>query len=309
MVMNRHAFAVLTAYVFAGRLALAQEPSIPSDLQARIDRQGCTNNPSLQQKTIAYGEFAARGQRDWVALCAFDGSWILFYRWGGPAKCEGDGVHFLAKMTLERSSLVAMRRLAQQQERKVPLLVHDGIVESDAIETATLYCSAGLWTEVTRQRQLDADTLAALRRLVRRPPNDFPKIPEPVRDRMTADGCRILKRLIGTGFNLISGQFARRGQVDWAVICSGNARWSIRVYWGGDARCGPLDQEGENFELLDERTISTVSSTQLQKMQAAHPDGPGVARFTHDSVNFGSEKGSTAYYCNAGKWLSVLTGD
>jgi hypothetical protein len=184
---------------------LAQEPSVPADLQARIDRQGCVNKPSLQQKTIVYGEFAAHGQRDWVAMCAFDGQWILFYRWGGPAKCEGDGVHFPWKMTLARSSPVAMRRLAQQQERKVPVLVHDGIVEIDDIETTTLYCSAGRWTEVTRQRRLEADTLAALRRLVRRSPNDFPEIP---------------------GFNLISGQFARRGQGDWkgSYFCTGGPR-------------------------------------------------------------------------------------
>jgi len=285
---------------------------VPADLQTRIERTQCANKPSLEENTLVYGEFATRGQRDWMAVCAFDGpQWLLFHHWGGPARCQGDGVAFPRQMTLAKSPAPALRSLARAYGREVPPLDHDGLVQVDEIETVTLYCSGGRWTVVAQQRNLDSETRAAVERLVRAAPGGFPQVPQRIRDRMTADGCRIPRRLVGTGFNLISGEFARRGQKDWAVICSGAVRWAIRVYWGGASRCGPLDRAGDNADLLDEWEIRTMSAARLLDAQAAHPD-PGsrrLSQITHDAIYFGNEKGSTAYYCLAGKWAAILTGD
>ncbi|MBZ5542923.1 MAG: hypothetical protein LAO07_04495 [Acidobacteriia bacterium] len=37
--------------------------------------------------------------------------------------------------------------------------------------------------------------------------------------------------------NVITGEFARKAQKDWAVLCSTQGKSTILVFWGGPAKC------------------------------------------------------------------------
>jgi hypothetical protein len=87
---------------------------------------------------------------------------------------------------------------------------------------------------------------------------------------MLADGCRITQA--GTprdanpvrgnavrGYeaplpltNVISGEFAARGQRDWAALCSANGRSTIHVYWGGPSTCATAFTAHNDVDLLED---------------------------------------------------------
>lgn len=314
------AAALATGFFVEGVCLFGQQAEIPRELQDRINRQGCVNTPSLERSTIVSGEFVARGQRDWMVACALsDSDWAIFHYWGGTARCEGDLVRLRPNTKLAKSPIAEMRVAAGQDQRQTPPLNHDGLVEDDASERVTLYCTGRIWAVVSQHSHYDPESVAAAARVSRLAARSFPKIPEPIRRRIEADGCRVPQiSFAKQPNNAIAGQFAKQGQTDWAILCSRNDRTSIRIYWGGSATCQPIDMPRDDIEFLEDDefaySLSTASITQLREAAAAHPEEAPLINgrlppLTHDGIDFGSEKASTASYCNGGRWISFLTGD
>ena len=50
--------------------------------------------------------------------------------------------------------------------------------------------------------------------------------------------------------NAIEGEFAIKGQKDWAVLCSINGKSSIHIFWGGSKKCPSVIAERWDEEYL-----------------------------------------------------------
>ncbi len=82
----------------------------------------------------------------------------------------------------------------------------------------------------------ELDFRAAERKIGRLPPAAFPMLPISVVRELRRRGCTIPQEDYSkTPNNVISGQFAHRGQRDWAVLCSIKGESSILVFWNGSA--------------------------------------------------------------------------
>jgi hypothetical protein len=83
----------------------------------------------------------------------------------------------------------------------------------------------------------DLDFKAAERQIVRLPPASFPELPPAIARELQHRGCTIPQDVFSrTPRNVISGEFARRGQKDWALLCSIKGSSSILVFWNGSAK-------------------------------------------------------------------------
>jgi hypothetical protein len=78
------------------------------------------------------------------------------------------------------------------------------------------------------QRQFDE----AERRIVRLPPASFPELPASVVRELQRRDCTIPQEAYTKKpHNVIHGEFAKPGQMDWAVLCSVRGVSSILVFW------------------------------------------------------------------------------
>jgi hypothetical protein len=72
------------------------------------------------------------------------------------------------------------------------------------------------------------------RQIVRLPPAAFPDLPRNLVGELERRGCRIPQEEFSKKpNNVIKGEFARPGEVDWAVLCSIKDVWTILVFWYG----------------------------------------------------------------------------
>ncbi len=71
-------------------------------------------------------------------------------------------------------------------------------------------------------------------RTTRLSPAAFPQLPKAIRRNLQARGCTIPQSFqTSAPHNVIKGEFAKKGQTDWAVLCSKRKVSSILVFWGG----------------------------------------------------------------------------
>jgi hypothetical protein len=67
-------------------------------------------------------------------------------------------------------------------------------------------------------------------------PMAFTELPGDVTRELQRRGCRIPQQAgVETRSNVIRGEFARSGQMDWAVLCSVHGTSRILVFWHSDA--------------------------------------------------------------------------
>ncbi len=108
--------------------------------------------------------------------------------------------------------------------------------------------------------------------------------------------------------NVLSGQFAAKGQQDWAVLCSRKGTSAILIFWGGPNTCPtPINEEkdelflqGLTTEIGYSRGISAVTRTR----------GPEPVVLEHHAVEdafLGKHSGIS--YCDKGEWKSLVGGD
>jgi hypothetical protein len=82
------------------------------------------------------------------------------------------------------------------------------------------------------------DIAIAVGALPRFTPDRFVSLPPTVREAFTAINCQVPQTNLSAGpGNVITGEFAAKGQRDWAALCSNGSSTEIRVVWGGPARC------------------------------------------------------------------------
>jgi len=165
----------------------------------------------------------------------------------------------------------------------------------------------------------DLDFQAGERKIVRLPPTAFPMLPLAVVRDLQHRGCTIPQEAFSkTPSNVVSGQFARRGQTDWAVLCSIHGVSSILVFWNGSAVSPAELARSEDKTYLQglggekigfSRGIAAIGSDFIMEHYRAY-GGPKPPRIDHQGINDAFlEKASVVQYFFDGKWLQLTGSD
>jgi hypothetical protein len=151
-------------------------------------------------------------------------------------------------------------------------------------------------------------------------PLAFHQLPKNVVKNLQARRCTIPQ----AGFkpkpnNVISGDFAKRGQTDWAVLCSRGGESSILVFWGGSVKSPAelakasddaywLGNDRDGFHYY--RHIMVADREYILAHHREYGRGGFIPPINHDGLDDGFlEKGSAVYYYHRGKWLSLPGAD
>jgi hypothetical protein len=159
----------------------------------------------------------------------------------------------------------------------------------------------------------------AEQKIVRLSPSAFPKLPRDVSRYLAAQGLKIPQSFAVTApHNVVSGQFRKRGQTDYAVLASRDGVSSILVFWNGSPRhMAKLATIPDRYFLQDigqgkigfSRRISKVGKKFIQDRYHWY-GGPEPPPITHEAINDGFvEKASTVRYFNGQKWIELQGAD
>ena len=108
--------------------------------------------------------------------------------------------------------------------------------------------------------------------------------------------------------NVIHGEFARRGQEDWAALCSKGGSSTIVIFWGKTTACpGSLARledahylkPGKDKKVRYSRSIRALGESDLGDRGGI----AGLKPFSHQGIDDRFVgKSSAFFYCNEGKW-------
>lgn len=153
----------------------------------------------------------------------------------------------------------------------------------------------------------------------RLPPNAFTQLPRNILRYLEANRCTIPQYYADQRpHNVIHGQFARKGQYDWAVLCSRNRISSIIVFWNGSAKKrSEIVKSADRIYLQGDerggpgfsRVIGVVGKKFILDHYRAY-GGPKPPPITHQGIDDGfMEKGSVVLYYHRHKWLELQGSD
>jgi hypothetical protein len=161
-----------------------------------------------------------------------------------------------------------------------------------------------------------ADTNKTVRRLRA---EDYPELPSGVVAVVHSRHCTIPQPIKdGTARNVIRGEFFRKGQKGWAVVCSSGGKSSILVFRNNnDPRPDEIAEFPDNQFLIDtwqggtvySREISPVNKRFILRHYRAY-DGPRPAPIDHNGIDDAIlEKASITWYWHDGKWMQLQGAD
>jgi len=159
----------------------------------------------------------------------------------------------------------------------------------------------------------------AERRIVRLPPSAFPDLPRDVVKDLEQRGCGIPQEaLTKKPHNVVSGEFAKRGQRDWAVLCSIEGISTILVFWNGSPVNSAAIAPTEDRAFLQSVTANEIGFS--RGLYAVEKDfivrnfegfgGPKPPPIDHQGIDDAFVgKASRTWYFHAGKWLQLQGSD
>ena len=151
-------------------------------------------------------------------------------------------------------------------------------------------------------------------------PTAFPQLPGRIISYLTARGCTVPQPFGATGpTNVISGEFMRRGQLDWAVLCSRNRSSSVFVFWNGSIENVAKIAETPDSSFLQtidgvgtigySRVISPVNKSYILQHYRWY-GGPKPPHMDHQGIDDGFlEKASTVLFYHRSRWLKLQGAD
>ena len=144
-------------------------------------------------------------------------------------------------------------------------------------------------------------------------PSAFPELPANIRRELEHRGCTIPQvRADKKAQNVVEGEFTRKGQTDWAVLCSVNRVSTILVFHDASER-NRSEREADINKLqvvggdviAYSRAISRVGREYILSHYAAY-GGPKPPTIDHQGINDAFlEKASVVHYFRAGRWLKL----
>jgi hypothetical protein len=163
------------------------------------------------------------------------------------------------------------------------------------------------------------DFKAAESQIVRLPPAAFPTLPKAIVHVLERRGCTIPQPVPSNKpTNVVRGQFARRGQMDWAVLCSVKDASTILVFWNGSPMNPSEIARAEDRNYLQglggdkigfSRGISAVEKDFIAEHYQVY-GGPKPPTLEHEGINDAFiGKASVVQYFYDGKWLPLTGSD
>lgn len=154
----------------------------------------------------------------------------------------------------------------------------------------------------------------------RLPPTAFFKLPKNIARYLARKGCSVPQYYADSKpHNVIQGQFARKGQEDWAVLCSRNRISSILVFWNGSIKNVSAIAKNEDkgyLQTTDDRGgigFSRVIGVADKKYILDHASwyhGPKPPPINHQGIDDGfMEKASVILYYYRHRWLQLQGAD
>ena len=156
-------------------------------------------------------------------------------------------------------------------------------------------------------------------RIVRLSPTAVRELPANLAKELQRRGCTIPQEQYSRKTNnVIRGEFAKRGQKDWAVLCSIKGVSTILVFWNGSeknpAALAPLE---------DRIFIQAFKKDQFSYSRGITPVGRDFIRLHHDAYGGVTpppidhqgiddafiEKASVVWYFYNGRWLKLSGSD
>lgn len=159
-----------------------------------------------------------------------------------------------------------------------------------------------------------ADTALIVSKLPRFTYERFGALPPTVRDQFRAMNCQVPQpSLTGTPQNVIQGEFAAKGQRDWAALCSNGSTTMVRIVWNGPVRCEDSFAARQDADTLVQpspgvwnygRTITTGSVAQINRVllrsKAKLSESPA-----HDGIEDTIDRATLAHYCGGNHWQTI----
>lgn len=149
--------------------------------------------------------------------------------------------------------------------------------------------------------------------LVRLKPTVFSQLPKSVISYLEKRGCTI-PQVPGLGLtephNVIRGQFAKRNQFDWAVLCSRNRVSTILVFWNGSTKSvAEIGAESESEEDGFHKLIEVADKDYILDHYYAY-GGKKPPEIRHQGINdIYVEKASEVHYFYRNRWLQLQGAD
>ncbi len=165
------------------------------------------------------------------------------------------------------------------------------------IFASSTLCEADKWSDAEKE-------------IKTRSPQEYSALPRSVVSKLIEMKCIIPQDYYPQPSNVIKGEFAKRGQTDYAALCSkSQGKTSIRVIWGGAAKCkAELNEDRDRSYLMEignnrigyARRLDVIPSQYIKE----HLSLSGTE--AHEAIKDAFDgKGSKVKYCDNGKWVDV----
>lgn len=150
-------------------------------------------------------------------------------------------------------------------------------------------------------------------------PSAIPKLPANIKGELERRGCTIPQELTGKKpQNVINGEFTRKGQIDWAVLCSVNQVSTILVFHNASEK-NPSELAPESdIDMLQDvgggvrvysRAISSVGGEYILSHYRAYGTSKPPT-IDHQGINdIFVGKASVVHYFHAGRWIKLTGAD
>jgi hypothetical protein len=156
----------------------------------------------------------------------------------------------------------------------------------------------------------------------RSPASAFHDVPEAIRTQLANKGCTVPQTWTDDQpHNIVSGEFARKGQKDWAALCSVEGKSTIVVFWGGKSSCAPLKNrwmESESFQDADGKgtmrfslKLGVASPNAILKHRTEYGEATAAGIYPdHDGIDVAFVgNASIVEYCDKGRWHQLQGAD
>ena len=194
------------------------------------------------------------------------------------------------------------------------------VIASAALLMAALFTILPLGKGLSAGGTQDWDKANA--EVLRLQPFAFPELPASIASELVRRGCLIpqAEQWADGLQNVISGQFRRPGQTDWAILCSIERVSSLLVFWNGSA----ADVENVKWERRPDSSylqgmgdlrpafsplIRAVGKQYILDHYAWY-GGPKPPPIDHEGIDSAfAGKSSTILYWYKGEWLHLQGAD
>jgi hypothetical protein len=155
--------------------------------------------------------------------------------------------------------------------------------------------------------------------IIRLQPSAFAQFPTQVVRALLEQGCTIPQSFVDPQpHNVVQGELRRKGQMDWAVLCSRDGHSSILVFGNSSpTRITEISRRSDGIfvqgigggKLGYSRRIGIVGKQFIIEHYRAY-GGPEPPRIDHQGIDDAFlEKASVIHYYHGGRWLELTGAD